>query len=257
MSSMDNAPSDRLEWLTELALVAVTASVAIGFGRLFSDGSLVVPFVLATLVAHAAAWGSRRMGAGRLVAIAVAVVLFALFIAIVIEPSTTTFGLPLRETWKAVWDDLDRSRSIFFELRAPVDPERGFALACIAALWAAAFVSDWLAFRMRRGYQALIPTVVILVFSAIEGPRSNRIAAMVLYLLAALAFLLLHSNLRRSASITWAGNGLTEGPKSVLRGGAVIGSLAVVTGLIFGVVLSGVNHPIVDWHKLAAPDSRL
>src|SRR3954452_22402579 len=236
MTLSADATRDRLEWMAELGLVAVTVSVAVGFGRLFSDGSLVVPFVLAALVAHALAWGTRKWGAGVVLTVVVAVIGLALFVGLVIEPSTTTVGLPLRETWRTIWNDLSHARSVFVELKAPVAPERGFALACIAALWVAAFVSDWLAFRMRRGYQALIPTVVILVFSAIEGPRSNRIAAMVLYLLTALTFLLLHSNLRRSASITWAANGLTEGPKSVLRGGAVIGSLAVVTGLIFGVV---------------------
>ena len=258
MSSADSATTDHLEWLTELGLISLTGAVAIGFGRLFSDGSLVMPFVLATIAAHVSAWGLRRLGAGKILTVLGAVVTLVIFLAVVIEPSTTTFGLPLRETWRTVWDDLDRARSIFFELRAPVEPERGFALACIAAIWAAAFVSDWLAFRLRRAYEALIPTMVVLIFSAIEGPRSNRIAAMMLYLVAALAFLLLHSNLRRSASLAWPGNGLTAGPRAVLRGGAAISGVAILAGLTFGVILPGAgNHPIVDWHKEPPPDPRL
>src|SRR5205085_8045557 len=128
LSVDSHAPSaDRLAWLTEVGLAALTVSVAIGFGRLFSDASLVAPFVLAAITAHAAAWALRRLGAGTALIVVGAVVTFVLFVALVIEPSTTSFGLPMRHTWDAVWEDFSRARSIFFELRAPVEPERGFA----------------------------------------------------------------------------------------------------------------------------------
>nr|MDQ6910788.1 hypothetical protein [Actinomycetota bacterium] len=47
---------------TELALVGVTASAAIGWIRVFSDWSFLVPVLIAVVFSHVIASGGRHIG---------------------------------------------------------------------------------------------------------------------------------------------------------------------------------------------------
>ncbi|HEX2023481.1 MAG TPA: hypothetical protein VHF00_02160, partial [Acidimicrobiales bacterium] len=139
----------------ELAVVGLTVAAVVGFGRLFVDASFL-PEVLALVVAsHALAWGARRLGLGPFAAVAVSAAGLLVGIGWVIEPNTTTFGLPLGRTWAAMGADLRAAWDAFGEVRAPTPVTRGFVLAAAIGGWVAAFAADTFAFRARTRIEAV------------------------------------------------------------------------------------------------------
>src|SRR5439155_26310153 len=153
----------------ELALPAMTGAAVVGLARLFSTGAFLGPVLLATVLSHGVAATARRRGWGLGVAAALSAVGLVLYVAWVIEPSTTIAGLPTARTWHLANADLSRAWRHFGEAIAPVTPERGYVLSAGLAVWGGAFVSDWAAFRLGAAFEAMVPRFTLLVFESALG----------------------------------------------------------------------------------------
>jgi transglutaminase-like putative cysteine protease len=184
------------------------------------------------------------------VALAVSLLGLVLYLAWVLEPSTTWYGLPGGDTWHAVADDLSQAWERFGRVVAPVPTERGFLVAASIAIWIGAVIADWAAFRLGTAFEAMVPSFAVFVFAAALGADRSRAAYTALYLAAALAFLLIHGAARRAESTAWFASRLRGGPRAIVQGGVAVGVVAVLAALVLGPVLPGAGAaPLIDWRN--------
>lgn len=247
---MSTRPAVGLGPLPEISLALVTLSAVIGLDRLFADRSYLGPVVLAALASHTLAWALRRRGLNAGVSALVSAVGAVLFCAWVIESATTAYGLPGSGFWSAVSDDLDRAWRLFNEVRAPVEPERGFVLASALGVWATAFVADWAAFRLNAAFESLVPSFTLFTFAAALGSGRGRFLTSALFLAAVLFFVLVHGATARSSRTAWFASRVRGGPEAIIRSGAAIGAVTVLVALVLGPAVPGANDPpMLDWRN--------
>ncbi|CAA9252564.1 MAG: FIG001454: Transglutaminase-like enzymes, putative cysteine proteases [uncultured Acidimicrobiales bacterium] len=236
-----------------LTLLALTLSVAIGFGRLFSGTAWVYPVIIATVVGHGLAWFLRRRGAPT--ALAAAVTLLGVVLATIwtLLPQTTLYGLPTIDTLSTAADSLTNARALFRQVAAPTPAVPGFLLAIMVALGITAFMADWAAFRVNATFEALIPSFTVFIFTAGVGSGRYRLWATALFLIAALGFLLAHSLSLQTRFGTWFGGRRSSGPGTVASAGAALGGIALVVGLIVGPALPGADSGGIVRYKGQGP----
>jgi transglutaminase-like putative cysteine protease len=231
----------------ELALAVVTLSVVIGFGRLFTDGSYLVPLGAHAVLAHLVVAVCRRRRTGLAVSGVLTGVALALSVTWIGYWSTTLAGLPTAGTIDAVNVDLAAAWRTFSDIPAPVPVEPGFLVIAAVALWAGAWLADLAAFRLWTSIESLVPATALFVFTALLGPEGGRLAAAALFVGAALTFVLLHRLARQETSTSWLGSDSGRGTTAHLRLGAALVVAAVVVGGLAGPRLPGSEaEPVVD-----------
>ncbi len=229
--------------LAELSLALVTVAAIASLTRLFADGSFLPPVVGAALVSHLVASVVRRRGLNPVVAAAISGLGLLLYVAWVIEPQTTTLGIPGGDTLNAVRTDLRTAWDRFGAVVAPAPVNRGFILACAMGAWLAAWVGDLFAFRVRARFEAIVPSFVVLLFGAMLGTERHRIGLTAAYLGAVLAFVVLADVGARTTTGAWFGTRGAQGDGAVLRAAAVVGLAAVLAGVVVGPRLPGADSP--------------
>ncbi|HEX2274519.1 MAG TPA: DUF3488 and transglutaminase-like domain-containing protein, partial [Acidimicrobiales bacterium] len=238
----------------ELGVVALTVAAVVGLGRLFVDASFLAEVLALVLAGHAVAWGARRLDLGPVAAVAVSALGLLVAIGWVIEPATTTFGLPLGRTWAAIGADLRGAWEAFGEVRAPAPVTRGFVLAAAIGGWVAAFAADTFAFRARARVEAVVPSFVIFLFGALIGADRHRLASTALYLTAVLLFLVLTDASRRTGWSWFAGRS-ADGERALVRGGLAMALVAACAAVVIGPRLPGARSDgLVNW--LDGPNRR-
>jgi transglutaminase-like putative cysteine protease len=227
--------------LAELSLALVTIASVAGLTRLFADASFLPPVVGAALAGHVVAGVTRRRGMNPLAAAALSGVGLVLFVTWVVEPHTTTLGLPGAGTWEAVAGDLRGAWERFGAVVAPAPVTRGFVLAGVVGAWLAASLGDLFAFRVRARFEAVVPSFTVFLFGAMLGTDRNRIGLTALYLAAVLAFVVLADAGIRSTTGSWFGTRGAQGDGAVLRAAAVVGLAAVTAAVVLGPRLPGAD----------------
>lgn len=240
--------STTLVLASEVALGGVTLAAALGLGRLFSDWAFAVPVAIAVIVGHTTAIVGRRLGLGPVGAGLLSAAGLVAVVAWVVEPHTTTLGLPGRATWEAVTTDLADAWARFGEVKAPTATTRGFVLGGVLGAWIVATTADAFAFRLRARFEAVAPSFTLFVFVAILAPGPagggrGRLAAASAYLAAILGFLLVSEVARRSAWIPWFGHRGRAGAVALLRRGGVLAVSAIVVAVVAGPNLPGASAP--------------
>jgi hypothetical protein len=229
--------------LAEVSLAVVTVTALAALTRLFADGSFLPPVVGAALVSHVVAGVVRRRGLNPLVAAAISGLGLLLYVAWVIEPHTTTLGIPGGSTLDAVRTDLRSAWDRFGTVVAPAPVNRGFVLACAVGAWLAAWLGDLFAFRVRARFEAIVPSFVVFLFGAMLGTERHRIGLTAAYLGAVLAFVVLADVGVRTTTGAWFGTRGAQGDGAVLRAAAVVGLAAVLAGVVVGPRLPGADSP--------------
>ncbi len=229
--------------LAEASLAVVTLAAIASLTRLFADGSFLPPVVGAALASHAVAVVSRRRGLNPLVAAGISGLGLLLYVVWVIEPHTTTMGIPGPDTLGAVGSDLRTAWDRFGAVVAPAPVNRGFILACAIGVWLAASLSDLFAFRVRARFEAIVPSFTVFLFGAMLGTAHHRVGLAAGYLAAVLAFVVLADAGARTTSGAWFGTRGAQGDGAVLKAAAVLGLAAVVAGVVLGPRLPGADAP--------------
>lgn len=240
----------------EVALTSVTAAVAVGLRRLFSDWSFLRPVLVVALVSHLVSALTRRWRRPLPVAAVISAAAAAVTLAVVLYPGTTWLGLPTRTTWDVAGADLRDAWSVFGDVRAPTEPLPGFVLTAALACWIVAFLADWAAFRIRSAAEALAPSALLFGFSAMLARGPYRELAVTVYLLAVLAFLLVSQLARREERAPWLVGARRRGRRAILAGGLVTLAVTVVAGLVAGPALPGAEEEqgLVDWRDIGDSD---
>jgi transglutaminase-like putative cysteine protease len=243
-----------------LTLTAVTATAALGLGRLFKDGSFVLPLLVAVVVTHGIAVGARRLRLGFGLSTVLSLAGMVLTVIWVVEPHTTTYGFPGGATWQAIGHDLSRAWQRFGEVVAPAPVTRGFLLSAIIGTWAAGAAADSAAFRLGAPFEATIPSFTLFVFGAVLGADRHRVGYTVAYFAAVLLFLLVHGSVRRSERLSWFAGRTRGGARSIVQGGLVLVVIAVVAALLLGPGLPGAkSDSLISWRpqRENGPSSRV
>ena len=231
-----------------LALATVTLSVALGLGRLFEGHSHLAPLVAAAVVAHAAMWGGRRLGLHLALSALAALGMVGVAGAWILLPETTTFGIPGPATLDAARQALSDSWALFGDVVAPTPATDGFLLAAMIGVAITAVLADWAAFRMGVLFEAVVPSFTLFVFTAMLGTRAGRPVAVAAYLAALLLFLVVQRASLEAAGTSWFASRTRGGTGALLRGAAVLGTVAVVAAVVVGPRLPGAAaDAVLSW----------
>lgn len=233
----------RLRVPAEVALVAVTLAALVALHPLFVGWAYLPRLVLVALVAHGTLAGARAVGVRLLPAVPLALGVFALTTTWIFEASTSWYGLPTGDTWRAATTDLADGWTAFQEVVAPTPASTGFLLATTVAVWLAAFIADWAAFRLWAPFEAVVPTAGLVAFAAVLGAEDHPVTGAVVYLATALAFLLLHRAYRQETAVRWVATGTGRGVRALVAGGAALAAVALVAGVVVAPRLPGADEP--------------
>jgi transglutaminase-like putative cysteine protease len=225
----------------EVALCVLTVVTAAGMWRLFEDGSFFPPLVVQAVAAHVVVALLRRRGVGLGPSLAITAGAAVLALVWLHLWSSTAVGIPTPETLDAAGDELRRAWRTFGDTRAPAPVLPGFLIVSAAVLWVSAWLADTAAFRQWTSFEAVIPSATLFTFTSIFSADRNRPLAAVLWLGAAMAFVLLHRAARLEPSPSWLGSDAREGTRSLVQAGAVLGIAALAVGAALGSRLPGAD----------------
>jgi hypothetical protein len=229
----------------QVALVALSLSVALGFGRVFSDSAWLAPVVATALGVHLVTWWCRAREWPNVVAFALSSFAVVALAGWMVLPEVTTFGLPGGPLLSAIGDQLLAARSAVREAVSPTPAVDGFVLATMIAVGLAVFMADWATFRIESTFEGAVPAFLVFAFtSALAGPQ-HRVAAVVGFVAGVLWFLVAQRAERRDRNGSWFGGRKGAGMSSLLRAGAVLGAVAVTAGVLLGPELPGAGRPAV------------
>lgn len=233
-----------------LSLTALTFVATLGMGRLFADGSFIVPLCTGAIATHLVAWWARRIGLGLAAGALATAGALALVVAWVVLPHTTAYGIPWMGTWSAVSDELSASWSQFSRVVAPAPVTKGFLIASMAGVGTCAFLADWAAYRVRATLEPLLPPFTLFLFTSALGANRHQSIATAAFVGAALLFLVVHQAALRAETTAWFASRTRGGVGALLQGGAAIGLAAVVAAVFLGPNLPGADaKPIWKWRK--------
>ena len=232
----------------ELALTALTIGAVIGFGRLFDTGRYFGPVVVAAVASHLVAWLGRRIGLGLPSAALLSLLAGAVVLVWVIEPSTTTYGIPRGASWHALGRDLRDAWRRFGDVVAPTPSTEGFVAAAAIGAWVAAFLADAAAFRLQATFEAVVPSLTLFVFSSALGPDSHRVLYSIAYLAGLLLFVLVSTATRRAETTSWFAGRRGGGATTIAQGGVKLAAVGVVVAALVGPALPGAHsESLVQW----------
>lgn len=234
--------------IAETALAAVTVAAILGLGRLFENGSFLLPVLTIGIGAHLLAASCRRSHLGGPATAAVAGVGLVAVMSWLLLPATTAYGLPTTATLAELSAQLGSALTTFRDVVAPAPVEPGFVLASAVGVWIIAFVADTAAFRAGAVIEAAIPGATLFVFGAALGAPRQRELTTALFLAGILAYWLAQRALRNAASPTWLSRDTVAGSRALLRTGTALGALVVVLAVVGGPLLpSSRSDAVIPW----------
>ncbi len=234
-----------------IALAALTIAAALGLGRVFADGSFALPIIGVALLPHliGAVARARRWHGAVLTLITLAVVF--LYVALVIAPSSTTYGLPGVGTVKVLADRLADGWEVFRHGRAPVPVTDGVLLLCMVLTAIVAATADALAFRSEATLGAVVPSLLLFVFASTLGTTELRTATTIGYCVVALVFLMLQHQALLEGHRSWASGRRIGSQATLVNAAAFVGGIALLAGLVVAPAIPGVDDgPLIDYRSL-------
>lgn len=232
------------------ALAALTIAAALGLGRVFADGSFALPIIGAALLPHAigALARARRWHGAVLTLVTIVVVL--VYVALVIAPSSTTYGIPGSGTLQTLAERLADGWHVFRTGRAPVPVTDGVLLLCMVLTAIVAATADALAFRSEATLAAIVPSLLLFVFASTLGTTELRTATTIGYSVVGLVFLMLQHQALLERHRSWA-SGRRLGSQSALMNAAMfVGGIALLAGIVIAPALPGSEDgPLLDYRS--------
>ncbi|HSO94466.1 MAG TPA: transglutaminaseTgpA domain-containing protein, partial [Acidimicrobiia bacterium] len=224
------------EFPVSVALAALSATVALAFGAVFSSNAYVGPLVGAAVLPHAIGWISRRWT--RSGARGAALTLFGLVVY-----TAGLLGSPGPGSLSRLTDRVQAGWSVVQHGTAPIPATDGTVLLAVFVVWLVASLTDTLAFRHRMSVGALAPglmTVICVRAFSTHGWVPSTVG----YGIAAVAFLALQHQILLGQSRTPVGQSTGGYVPRLLVAAFVAGVAAVVAGAAVAPALPGGNAPI-------------
>lgn len=238
--------------LAEPALVLVNLVATWSLTRLF-DSAVFLPRLLAIgVVAHLLALLTRRLHWPGYLRVALFVLGLGVMVTAVYLPATGVGGFfPTGGTLSTGRQLMHDGWAQFSSVRAPAPALPGFVIVAAMALWATAWLSDWIAFRAWAAVEALMPATAIFVFAAVLGTPDRRVASAGLFAVSCLAFVGLHRAGRDGAASSWVANRHVQGGRALVLSCLPVVLLAGAIGALAGPMLPGADQPaLTGWRHL-------
>ncbi len=230
-----------LPLLVAAALAALTAAAALGFGRIFRDGSFALPLLGVAVIVHALGAVARRRRWGFPTRLGTFTAALALYAAWVTAPDTTLFGIPGPATVDAFATLASDGWTVLRTGVAPVAVTDGVILLLVALVWAAAVVADELAFQRDAALGAVAPGLMLFVVASTLGTSRHRWQTTVVFGAAAALFLLLQHQAVLEQRRAWFTGRKLPRRSGQLGVGATLAASALVTGLVVAPALPGAS----------------
>ncbi len=246
--------------VAEILITVIGLTLVFGFGRVFEDGAYTRPLLISALASHALAVLGRRLGVSIGVSALMSTAGLLLSQSLLHYRSTTRFGLPTSDTRDQVRTDLVEAWELFGNVSAPVEPLTGFVIASAVGLWLVMFLADWAAFRMRSGFEALLPPAVIFIFVSLFAAEQRRLMSTALFAGAALAFIVTHRAwVAERSGTSWLGGTPKRGTQALLTAGSALAAMSLIFGMVAGPRLPGAGEePVIDLEKVGdGPGTRV
>ncbi len=233
----------------EWCLALVTLAVIVGFSRIFTGATYAFPLIVVAGATHVGLAAARRRGLSLGLCALGTILGFVVLVTWLLLHHTAWLGLPTPSTAQAARDSLVSSWHAFETVVAPTAPQTGFQLAAAAAVCFAVFLADWAAFRLWSPIEALVPTLTLAGFTIFVGSSRGQILTTVLYVGAAMVFVLEHRVTQRERTTTWLTNQVERGSAWLVHVGAAATAVSVLLGAIVAPHLPGAGQPgVVHWH---------
>ncbi len=242
----------------EAAAALLIPSAVLGFARVFTNWTDVVPVVIAALLSSLLAALLRRARVPLIVAAVVSLIGLGELIIARYAPGTARYGLlPTRETQEALRLLLDDGIEQFRELRAPVEALPPFIAAAIVGSWLLAFLTDWAAMRLRLAFEPVLPAALLFIFSSVLGSGQRQISSTIIFA----AVVGVWAVVQRTQSISegvWLTIDRRRGPNSVFRAAGALALVAITAGIFAGPRLPGAGtDELYDWRNRSDPTRRV
>ncbi len=232
----------------EVALVVVTLVAVVGMGRLFDTGAYLRPFLVAALASHGISIVTRRLGWGVIRSFLASIFVGLLVITHLRYGKTTNFGLPTFRTWHEFKRDLREAGQQLNLVSAPAPALPGFLSLGATSVWLLAFVADWFAHRLRVGFEAALPSAILVVTTSLLADRSEPGLGIIWYIVVVLGFLAVHRSDRFRAPAGWVRTGPAAPSVNSLGIAAVIAAFVAVTTAVISPKLPwATSPPIVNF----------
>lgn len=225
------------------ALALVSAATALGFSRVFSDGSFVPLLLMAAVLPHLVGLVGRirQWTAARTVLVATLTTTIGLLW--IVAGETTAYGLPTSRAAARFGHLLDAGWAVFRTGVAPVAPRTGVVLLCAIAVAISAISADAIARRPEVTIGALAPTLVLFVLTGTLGTGDLRVPTTIAYIAAALVALVVANAARVAQRRTWFTGRRLVSNATVVRSAAFVGGIAVLVSLVLTPLIPGVDSP--------------
>ena len=250
-------PASFYEFASELSLILVSLATLYTFDRLFADSSYFMPVAAAVVAAHLISAAIRWAGGGILVGTIGSVIGLVVTAAILFPPTTVeTSALLNQEVLVGFGDDIRLAIEQFQAVEAPAEATAPFLLIIAIVMWFVSYLADWAAFRLRAPVEALIPGLAVFIFGAFFAADQSRIVTSVVFLGAALGFVLIHRLSEAETAGAWLGQHAAQrGQASLLRVGLAVIAATMIGGVAVAQALPGYDEPaIFDPTELAMPE---
>lgn len=250
-------PASFYEGASELALVLVSLAALYTFDRLFVDSSYFMPVAAAVVAAHLISAAIRWAGGGVFIGTIGSAVGLVVTAAVLFPPTTVeTTALLNQEIILGFGEDIRLATEQFQTVQAPAEATAPFLLLIAIVMWFVSYLADWAAFRLRAPIEALIPGLAVFIFGAFFAADQSRVTTSVVFLGAALGFVLLHRLSEAESAGAWLGQHAAQrGQASLLRVGLAVIAATMIGGVAVAQALPGYEEPaIFDPTELAMPE---
>lgn len=168
-------PPFERDLLATAALSLYSATIAIGFARVFGGWSFLGDLLLIVVVGHGGSFVLRQFRVTGWLAVPVVAALLGWMLLASQYWATFEWGLPSRVTWNLADLEVELVRQQFQTAVAPVIYGIGWALMAGLAMVLVVILADAFAFRAEARGEALVPGVVLFIFIAALGSPRLRI----------------------------------------------------------------------------------
>ena len=240
----------------ELGLLALALGTAASFLRLFDTWSFVSEFAIALVTPWLLALTLRRLRVGLPAALAAQLLAAVVLLTALFAPGSSRFLLPTPATARLLSSSISTSFTEFSQLVAPVPASKGFIIVIAVGFWLFISFADAAAFRFAGPAQAATPFLTTFLAVGLLSRDSARISSTACFLAGLLLFTVTQLTLK-AARTRWDGLPHRSATAGVARSALLVGSLAVIGGLLLGPAVAGATDPVLNLRQLGrSPEPR-
>jgi transglutaminase-like putative cysteine protease len=186
-----------------VALVALGCAAALSLARVFATATFALPVMGAVIAATVLGRISDARRWSPLVNELATVAALVVYLALIVEPRATWYGLPSPHTLAVLGHDLRTGLTALRTAVPPTDVTPGLLLLAVGGTWICAHTAEWMAFRVGSTIQALMPPFALFLVSAALGVPRHRTITTLTFVVGALVFVLLQSGELLARGASW------------------------------------------------------